>query len=149
MHGDFERFKLPAMKKLKKGDTLIICGDFGFLWDGLVSVWNDIANWVSDKVNWLIDKLAFWRRGSSEMDSGNAHAGGLPYVPYDNYPALLHRGESVMTAADSADLLANVKKIAANGGTGPINITIQSVLDGRIIGESVTSYQRARARAMG
>ena len=34
MHGDFERFKLPAMKKLKKGDTLIICGDFGFLWDG-------------------------------------------------------------------------------------------------------------------
>ena len=122
---------------------------FGFLWDGLVSVWNDIANWVSDKVNWLIDKLAFWRRGSSEMESGNSHAGGLPYVPYDNYPALLHRGESVMTAADSQGLLAAVQKIAENGGSGgDINITVQSVLDGRVIGESVTRYQTNKARAM-
>lgn len=122
---------------------------FGFLWDGLVSVWNDIANWVADKVNWLIDKLAFWRRGSSEMENGNAHAGGLPYVPYDNYPALLHRGESVMTAADSQGLLAAVQKIAENGGSGgDINITVQSVLDGRVIGESVTRYQTNKARAM-
>lgn len=122
---------------------------FGFLWDGLVSVWNDIANWVSDKVNWLIDKLAFWRRGSSEMDSGNAHAGGLPYVPYDNYPALLHRGESVMTAADSQGLLEAVQRIAQNSaGGGTINITVQSVLDGRVIGESVTRYQTQKARAM-
>ena len=122
---------------------------FGFLWDGLVSVWNDIANWVSDKVNWLIDKLAFWRKGTGEMDSGNSHAGGLPYVPYDNYPALLHRGESVMTAADSQGLLAAVQKIAENGGSGgDINITVQSILDGRVIGESVTRYQTQKARAM-
>lgn len=122
---------------------------FGFLWDGLVSVWNDISNWVSDKVNWLIDKLAFWRKGSDEMDGGNAHAGGLPYVPYDNYPALLHRGESVMTAADSQGLLEAVKQIAQNSnGGGTFNITVQSVLDGRVIGESVTKYQTQKARAM-
>jgi len=34
MHGDLERFSAPALRKLKKGDTLLICGDFGFLWDG-------------------------------------------------------------------------------------------------------------------
>lgn len=33
-HGDISRFKDPAMKKLRSGDTLIICGDFGFFWDG-------------------------------------------------------------------------------------------------------------------
>lgn len=33
-HGDIERFKDPALKKLGAGDTLIICGDFGFIWDG-------------------------------------------------------------------------------------------------------------------
>ena len=33
MHGDIARFKDPEIKKLKKGDTLIICGDFGFIWD--------------------------------------------------------------------------------------------------------------------
>jgi len=33
-HGDIARFQLPAVKKLGKRDTLIICGDFGFVWDG-------------------------------------------------------------------------------------------------------------------
>ncbi len=33
-HGDAERFKDSAFKKLKRGDTLVICGDFGFIWDG-------------------------------------------------------------------------------------------------------------------
>lgn len=33
MHGDADKLKL-ACAKLKKGDTLIICGDFGFLWEG-------------------------------------------------------------------------------------------------------------------
>lgn len=32
-HGDFSRFKNPMLKKLRKQDALIICGDFGFLWD--------------------------------------------------------------------------------------------------------------------
>ena len=33
-HGDINRFKASEMKKLRKGDTLIVCGDFGFIWDG-------------------------------------------------------------------------------------------------------------------
>lgn len=32
-HGDSERLSKKSLKKLKKGDTLIICGDFGFVWD--------------------------------------------------------------------------------------------------------------------
>ncbi len=33
IHGDATRFKNPIFKKLKAGDVLIICGDFGFIWD--------------------------------------------------------------------------------------------------------------------
>ena len=33
-HSDFSRFKDPMLRKLKKQDALIICGDFGFIWDG-------------------------------------------------------------------------------------------------------------------
>lgn len=33
-HGDMTRFGKKAVKKLKKNDSLIICGDFGFIWDG-------------------------------------------------------------------------------------------------------------------
>lgn len=32
-HGDLSFFKNPKLKKLTEDDTLIICGDFGFLWD--------------------------------------------------------------------------------------------------------------------
>lgn len=33
-HGDLHRFDNPVVKKMKKEDTLIICGDFGFIWEG-------------------------------------------------------------------------------------------------------------------
>lgn len=33
-HGDYSRFSHRLIKRLKKGDFLIICGDFGFVWDG-------------------------------------------------------------------------------------------------------------------
>lgn len=34
MHGEMARFEDSRLRKLKKGDTLVVCGDFGFLWDG-------------------------------------------------------------------------------------------------------------------
>ena len=34
LHGEFDRFTKTGIKKLKKGDTLIVCGDFGFVWNG-------------------------------------------------------------------------------------------------------------------
>lgn len=43
------------------------------------------------------------------------HAYGLSYVPYDNYPALLHEGERVLTASEN--------RSRNNSSTIPINIT--------------------------
>lgn len=34
VHGDFSRFKDRRLKKLRKSDALIVCGDFGMIWDG-------------------------------------------------------------------------------------------------------------------
>lgn len=39
---------------------------------------------------------------------------GMPYVPYDNFPALLHEGERVLTAAEAR---------AAQGGKAPVTVT--------------------------
>lgn len=33
-HGELSRFNDRKIRRLKKGDFLIICGDFGFLWQG-------------------------------------------------------------------------------------------------------------------
>ena len=37
----------------------------------------------------------------ADMMRGNKHAVGLDYVPYDEYPALLHEGEAVLTKAEA------------------------------------------------
>lgn len=34
IHGELERFQAASLRRLKKGDSLIVCGDFGFLWNG-------------------------------------------------------------------------------------------------------------------
>ncbi len=34
MHGEISRFNDKRIKSLKKGDFLIVCGDFGFIWNG-------------------------------------------------------------------------------------------------------------------
>ncbi len=34
LHGDPARLSDKALRRLKKGDTLLACGDFGFVWDG-------------------------------------------------------------------------------------------------------------------
>ena len=33
-HGDASRFETKAVKKLTQNDIIIVCGDFGFLWNG-------------------------------------------------------------------------------------------------------------------
>ena len=65
------------------------------LWDGLKSVWNKISNW------W--DSLTFSDKSANVNVNGNAggFATGLNYVPYDEFPAILHRGEAVLTAAEA------------------------------------------------
>ncbi|HPW00683.1 MAG TPA: metallophosphoesterase family protein, partial [Oscillospiraceae bacterium] len=45
-HGDLERFRGPKLRRLKKHDTLIVCGDFGFVWDGSEREKKDLA-WLS------------------------------------------------------------------------------------------------------
>lgn len=52
-HGDYSRFKDSKLRKLKKNDSLIICGDFGFVWDGSRQEQNFIRKLSSLKYNIL------------------------------------------------------------------------------------------------
>lgn len=56
--------------------------------------------------------------GPFDVDPANwsPHAWGLDYVPYDNFPALLHQGERVLTASQAR---------AADQGAGPrVQVTV-------------------------
>lgn len=86
--------------------------------DGIVSGWNSVVSWIQsaiDKVNEFLGIEAgaagigggdapWYVREHPERYSGyTPKATGLTRVPYDNFPALLHRDEAVLTRTQAAD----------------------------------------------
>ena len=38
IHGDIQRFKQGKLRWLGKKDTVVVLGDFGFVWDGSAEI---------------------------------------------------------------------------------------------------------------
>jgi predicted phosphodiesterase len=51
IHGDRKRLSWLKLRNLKEGDTLIICGDFGFLWDNSTAEQNYLMSLGNRKYN--------------------------------------------------------------------------------------------------
>lgn len=126
------------------------------LWSGLQSVWGSISSWISGVVNSITDwfsgigaKIASFFGFDGGGDTDGSHASGLASVPYDGYRATLHRGETVLNPNDTAKLVELLQKGGGGSDDRPIQLTTQIVLDGRIIGQSVTKYQRRKERTAG
>lgn len=51
LHGQLSRFDDPALRRLKEKDTLLVCGDFGFLWDGSAAEMNTLRKLSKKKFN--------------------------------------------------------------------------------------------------
>lgn len=156
INGDLSGFANGVVTLLKNlATTMVQLGKniLNGLWDGIKSVWASIWNWVNEKVAWLVDKLSFWRRGNASMQTDGSHAAGLNYVPYDGYVAELHRGEMILNANNTQslknDLIEGIKEALGEGFGGGGNITVQSILNGRIIGENTVEYSNNRARMYG
>ena len=112
-------------------------------WDGLVSwfngIWGSLFGGRNVDVNVNADATSSGVNGS--------HAGGLNYVPFDGYIAELHKGERVLTADEARGY--NNRSNNSGYDERPIKIVVQSVLDGKVIGETAYNYNRRKARAGG
>lgn len=88
--------------------------------NGISAAWDSLVSWF----NGLWDNLFGNRSVNVDVNSSGtagSHAGGLDYVPYNNYVANLHRGEMVLTA-DEATQYRKGNANAAGGMTFNINI---------------------------
>lgn len=112
------------------------------IWNGIVALWNSLV----DNLSGLVNSLFGGSTATASVNVNGSHSGGLDYVPFDGYIAELHKGERVLTA-DEARGYNN----RSNSGYDerPIKIVVQSVLDGKVIGETAYNYNRRKARAGG
>lgn len=104
----------------------IFTGDWKRFWNGLKTVLKSIIgaikkvikgffDWIGEGIKSAIEKLTSLGKKSAETQaerkSGNTtggnkrkvkgYANGLTYVPYDGFPAILHKGERVLTKTEA------------------------------------------------
>lgn len=127
----------------------------------VASAINKVSGWIGT----LADKVSgLWKTitGQKSSSSSRSYAVGADYIPYDNYPAVLHQGEAVLTAAEAKAWRAGINSrdadaVAAGAGTGGIDYDklaramsgLRVVMDGKTVGRLVEpSVSTAQARKL-
>ena len=147
----------PALDIIFDG-VKIVWGIFKAAWPGIISVvkgaWSILKpifdalgkglGLISKGVKWVAEKFDASPKEIKVSSTGGkpkGKASGLAYVPYDNYPALLHRGETVLARA-AADQYRQGKTNSNSGHTFTVIINgynrstddILDELENRLIG---------------
>ncbi|WP_442601723.1 phage tail protein [Paenibacillus sp. KN14-4R] len=96
------------------------------VFEGIWSVLKPIVDGIGSFASWIGDKVSWFRKELQGDDKtpGKPHAAGLHTVPRDNYPALLHRNEAVLTAQE-----ANQYRNGSKGSSVVINMNNPVVRD--------------------
>jgi TP901 family phage tail tape measure protein len=104
--------------------------------DGIKSM----ASWVKKQVSSFVDGIVDGFTGT--MKANGSHAGGLDYVPYNNYVANLHRGEMVLTAREAE----KYRRGAFGGGGFTVQQTIYAAKQSpvELAASTAAAFQRAR-----
>lgn len=112
---------LPVIENIIDFISNVFAGNWKGAWDNIVNIFTGIwetmksifiapINWIIDKLNQFIDwvnkiQIPEWvpEIGGKGLDIPHIPQlkVGIDYVPYDNYPALLHQGEQVLTAEEA------------------------------------------------
>lgn len=110
---------------------------------GISAAWDGLVSWFNGIFNSLFGNRSVNVNVNGASSSNRHHAGGLDYVPYNDYVANLHRGEMVLTAREADEY----RKNGAQGGTGfVVNQTIYAAKQTPVELAAATraAFQRAR-----
>lgn len=143
----------------------VFTGDWERAWNGLKGIFTSIVsglanafktplnaiismiNTIIDGINWLIDQA------NTLAGIFGVQIGKVGYIPMLANGGVVTKGQAIVGEAGPELLnVSNGKTTVTplnNAPTAPTTIVVQSVLDGRVIGESVTKYQGRMARANG
>ena len=107
--------------------------------DGISNAWDSLTSWFSGLWNSLFGGLSVNVGVSGGRSRG--HAGGLDYVPYNGYPAVLHRGEAVLTSSEADNWRkGGAGNAAATQRPIVLNIESKTELDGSTVARKIYNY---------
>lgn len=98
------------------------------------AVAESIASTAAARINNALSSIG------ASTGGGRGHAGGLDYVPYNGYPAVLHRGEAVLTSRE-----ADSWRKGGAGNTAAVqpitlNLELKTELDGATVAKKTYKY---------
>ena len=116
-------------------DTVInpVVSSITGIWDSITGAFGSLSTWFDEHVwtpiksvipQWLINLFGGGSANATVTvrdERGTPHAAGIKRIPYDNYPALLHKGEAVLPTGE-----ADAFRSAGNSKTSApvINLTV-------------------------
>lgn len=150
----------------------VLSGDFSKAWEGIKGIFGGVFSFFSGVGNQVVEGIksgissiwggltsfvqGLWNgikgiftinasdvKNNTGSGSNRRHAGGLDYVPYNDYVANLHRGEMVLTAREADEY----RKNGVQSGTGfVVNQTIYAAKQTPVELAAATraAFQRAR-----
>jgi phage-related minor tail protein len=141
----------------------VFTGDWERAWNGVVELFSGIIsgmvaifkaplNGIISLINGAIGGINHLIDGINKIPGVNiGHIGTIPMLANGG---VLSQGSAIVGEAGPELLTmagnkAVVQPLAGGSASAPVYITVQSVLDGRVIAESTTKYQERAARAHG
>ena len=94
------------------------------------AVAESIASTAAARINNALSSIG------ASTGGGRCHAGGLDYVPYNGYPAVLHRGEAVLTSREADNWRKGGAGNAAAMQPITLNLELKTELDGATVAKN-------------
>ena len=115
--------------------------------EGISNAWESLTSWFSGIWDSLFGNLSV--NVGVGGSRGRGHAGGLDYVPYNGYPAVLHRGEAVLTSREADNWRKGGAGSPAAAQPIVINIESKTELDGATVARKTYKYMLKEANYHG
>lgn len=111
------------------------------IFDGVTSAIKTAVEWLTTWNDKPKENMGSFRNEWNDLNADGYNASGLPFVPYDGYRAVLHRGETVLNADNTQGMISTIVNALSGaqsgnrGVNGDLHLTVN--MDGNRVADNL------------